>query len=114
MTTETPSIAQVEAIYSFDDEMLGTDMESGQAHRHVRRVAHFTVPVVDGELSEAVVLLALLEQLSARERQHLVKVSLCFAFEAAGNTLAPWLTHPDSPLCGGKLWLKQHICHEVY
>lgn len=113
MTTETPSIAHVEAIYTFDAEMPGMDLESGQAELNYQSIAHFTVPVVDGELSEANVLLALLEQLSARERQHLVKVSLCFAFEAAGNTLAPWLTHQDSPLCGGKLWLKQHLCQEV-
>ena len=114
MTAETPSIAHVEAIYTFDRDMPGMDVDTGLAHLGDQSMAHFTVPVVDGELSEAAVLFALLQQLSAHERQRLIKVSLCFAMGGeTGKALAPWVNHQDSPLFNGKLWLKQHLCQQA-
>ena len=106
------TLVQIEAIFSYDIGMPGLDLESGQAVLGSQSIAHFSVPAVAGELSEAAVLFALLGQLSAHERQQLSKVSLCLALsEEDSRRMAPWLAHQDSPLCAGKLWLKQHINH---
>ena len=114
MTTETPSIVHVEALYTFDRDMPGMDVDTGLAQLGDQIMVPFTVPVVDGELSEAAVLFALLKHLSAHERQRLLKVSLCFVMGGeAGKALAPWVHHQDSPLFNGKLWLKQHLCQQA-
>ena len=104
-----PETVPVEAIFTFDKPMPAADIETGEACLSTQTMAHFTVPVEKGEISEAAVLFALLSELSANERQHLCKVSLAFGLtEEEGKTLAPWLDVTDSPLFNGKLWLKQH------
>jgi len=98
-TTPTQQLCLIEVIYTFDD-----DRDQGFEHIHVA--------AYNGELSEAAVLHAILSPLAIDELQALNKVSLCLmnirSHEQA-LALAPWLYCKDSPLCNGKLWLKQHL-----
>ena len=109
MTTTTPTSVAVEAIFTFDAAIAARDCETGEPVLEHQALSRFSVPVEQGELSEAVVLFSLLSELSAAERQKLIKVSICLALgEEEATAVAPWLTTPDSPLFNGKLWLKQH------
>jgi hypothetical protein len=109
MTQETPAQLLVEAIYTFERDQPQIDIETNKAMLGNQSLSRFFVPVVDGEVSEAAVLFALLSDIDVHARQALCKVSLCFFGEMAMLDRAmPWLEEPDSPLYQGKLWLRQH------
>lgn len=109
MTQDTPAIVHFEAIYTFAADVPVVDAETGEPLMSSQTFSLLQVPVVDGQVSEASVLFAVLSDINAVERAQLAKVSLAFYVNPGeGSALMPWLDHKDSPLYEGKLWLRQH------
>jgi hypothetical protein len=73
---------------------------------------YIQLPLTDeGAIDEATVLLEILSSVDPQARAFLCKASLCLRIpsDADIDVIAPWLHCKDSPLCNGKLWLKQHL-----
>ena len=62
---------------------------------------------VPGQITEARVMRDVLASLSDEELDQLCKLSLCVSGDKP-QEFAPWAGCKNSPLNGGKLWLKQH------
>lgn len=97
------SIHTFEAIYNF----------SGDRELFAAQIA--VESDSNDEISEGAMLLALLQDLSKAELDDLRFVSTCMLHcdsEESYRKLVPWANDADSPLCRGKLYLKNKDTHE--
>lgn len=97
------TVHKFEAIYNFfsDRETFVTQVEVKSSD--------------DSEISEGAMLLALLQGLSQAELDDLTFVSTCLLHcdsEESYRRLVPWANDADSPLCRGKLYLKNNSRYE--
>jgi len=97
------TIHKFEAIYNFsgDRELFATEVKVASN--------------ANNEISEGAMLLALLQELSQPELDDLRFVSTCLLYcdsEESYRKLVPWANDADSPLCRGKLYLKNKSTNE--